>query len=192
MAGGASGAVGGRAAGRTEGRSRAGRLSSWCAIPLLLAWSRGAHDAGRSVQHSACIDDAHSFSEAAQKPPAPGRPAGRQAVSQPLPVVYTARASVRSAGGGPQSAQKPPPPAQPPQSARAKAGQRCFGAWAETRRRAEGCRRAPSWARFVCVVADVVVVRRLSGEAALSCPMKAPAPAKCSAQQDGAAGRLGG
>ena len=101
MAGGASGAAGGRAAGGTEARGRARRLSSWRAIPLLLAWSRRAHEAERQVQHSPCIDDAHSCSEAARKP-AGARPVSgcRQAVSQPPPVICTARASVLSAGGG--------------------------------------------------------------------------------------------
>ena len=144
MAVGASGAAGGRVAGRTEGRSRAGRLSSWRAICLLVAWSRRAHEAGRSVEHLPCIATlTHSPKRhRSRRRPATSRPASRIAASAGR--VHGPRGGPERRGRPQRALAEPPPPAQPPQPARAKAGQRCFGAWAETRRRAEGCRRAPS------------------------------------------------
>ena len=164
MAGGASGAAGGRAAGRTEGRSRTRRLSSWRAIPLLLAWSRRAHEAERQVQRSPCIDDAQSFFEAARKP-AGARPVSgcRQPYPQPPPVVCTARASVRSAGGGrsaPWRSRR-----RPHSRLNLRDQKQGKDVLALGLRRGGGPKAAEgrrAWGRFVCVVADVVVVRRLS------------------------------
>ena len=164
MAGGASGAAGGRAVGRTEGRSRARRLSSWRAICLPLAWSRGAHEAGRSVEH---ILPAFSLTHSPEAAPSRRRPAvvGRQAVSTASAGrLHGPRVGAERRGRPQRALAEPPPFAHHLQSARAKAEQRCFGAWLRRGGGPGGCRGAPSWERFVCVVAVVVVVRRLSNK----------------------------
>ena len=111
MAGGASGAAGWRAGGGLDGG--AGQGGAAVIVPCDLSVTGpapAAHTMQADRQNILPALTTLTFTAAAQKPPAPGRPAGRQAVSQPPPVVCTARASVRSAGGRPPPAQKPPPP----------------------------------------------------------------------------------
>ena len=91
----------GRAGGGQDGGAEQGEEAVIVPCDLSVTGLVAPSTRGRQIRRTfSCIDDAHSISEAAQKPPAPGRPAGRQAVSQPPPVICTARASVRSAGGG--------------------------------------------------------------------------------------------